>query len=272
MEGGGLEILKKDAYVVAVVPALVFFGVYAYEVGRFQFLKLPFAFISLPVNRLLVGGILVGLMTALILALTVWTWRSWISLSRMRGIAVGAASALILFSLPLTLWSVNEPSVRPLLVAIAIVGGGAGAFIYQHLMGVFQQESFEWLLRRFPDVPDGSRAVRFANALQRFLHDEIIPGQFLLIPMLFAWSAISFAGLGFAVERHSTDRLCVGDQMVAALSGEHLLLKDVDPHFSVISDETRIAPLGDQDFRPCKFKSVSGGNGLNFDRLNFPAF
>lgn len=69
---GSLDLHRRDAYIVAVAPAVVFLGVYAYENGRYYFLKVAPEFIDLSLNRLLAGGAVIGALAVTLVGFTLW--------------------------------------------------------------------------------------------------------------------------------------------------------------------------------------------------------
>lgn len=77
-----MQLLKREAVLLALAPALGVLGVYAYESGRYRFLKVPTMLIDLPINRLLMGGVAIAVLVTLLLmvvgVLLKWmVGRSW---------------------------------------------------------------------------------------------------------------------------------------------------------------------------------------------------
>ncbi|WP_343368946.1 hypothetical protein AASM09_08630 [Stenotrophomonas maltophilia] len=77
-----MQLLKREAVLLALAPALGMLGVYAYESGRYRFLKVPSMLIDLPINRLLMGGVAIAVLVTLLLmvigVLLKWmVGRSW---------------------------------------------------------------------------------------------------------------------------------------------------------------------------------------------------
>ncbi|OUL16488.1 hypothetical protein B0X78_04410 [bacterium AM6] len=104
-----MDLHRRDAYIVAVAPAVVFLGVYAYERGRYYFLRVAPDFIDLSLNRLLAGGAAVGALSATLVGLTIWMWKYSASRGVKEKIFAALLATAVFLALPIGLWLQKLP-------------------------------------------------------------------------------------------------------------------------------------------------------------------
>ncbi|KUJ01703.1 hypothetical protein AR275_25710 [Stenotrophomonas maltophilia] len=274
MGAATLKLLKNDAYVVAMAPAVVFLGVYAYERGRYHFLKMPSEFIDLSANRLLAGGAVIGALVIALLGIGMWAWESARVKESWREFLAMLLVAIIFVGLPLGLWLSELPSLDHFRAQ-----GGVPAKDWATLVTglVIIARVILTFLAHLP--PSGHAAVSAAGgavkkgAGQRMTRYQLdsklsVVRQFNWVVMtagavLAIWTASVFAGLGFAVERATSNRLCYQNKLVADIHGEFLLVKPFDPESGQLSDGVSIFELQGASLTACAPR-LQGGKGLSF--------
>lgn len=257
--GPGLEILKKDAYVIALAPAVVFSGVYAYEFGRYHHLRIPASFIDLSINRLLAGGAMIGLLMVSLLGLSAWAWLTAARNGASAKLGAGLLITSVFLTVPVVCWTTTVPhfiDMSKLLTVLSSVGTILVTWVQL------------WSARRWP-----LRTYRRAT-IRRQAWELVGAGLFIPIPflnvivalILLAWTATAFAGLGFFVERQSTDRLCLGADLVASARNDQLILKPFDVGTGVIAPTVKFVGIEGAELAPCSPKLV-GGTGLDLSQM-----
>lgn len=239
-----MEFLRKDAYVVAVAPAVVFLGVYAHELGRYYYLRIPASFIDLSINRVLAGGVLIGALAAILIGLAVWAWRLGGRAGELGSFLAAIVVATIYFTLPLALWMSRAPQGGEWSELLAIVTGIGSVGIK-----LAQKVTWHWVTRS--DSGEALHSGLFKSA----------PSKGLLVGLLLLWTLVVFAGLGFAVERHKTSRQCVADSFIADVRGDVLILKKIVGPKHEVSSSTRFVPVEGADLVDCAMEMV-GAPGL----------
>lgn len=106
-----MDLARRDAYVLAAAPALVFLGVYAYERGRYYYLRVAPDFIDISVNRLLAGGAMVGVLSIMLVGLTLWMWNYSSSRGKNAKWIAASLAAMVFLALPTALWLERLPRI-----------------------------------------------------------------------------------------------------------------------------------------------------------------
>jgi hypothetical protein len=106
-----VDLARRDAYVLAAAPAMLFLGVYAYERGRYYYLRVAPDFIDISVNRLLAGGAMVGVLSIMLVGLTLWMWNYSSSRGKNAKWIAASLAAMVFLALPTALWVERLPRV-----------------------------------------------------------------------------------------------------------------------------------------------------------------
>jgi hypothetical protein len=256
----GLEILKKEAYVVALAPVVMFLGVFAYELGRYRYLKIPAPFIDLSINRLLAGGVVTGILAGALVSVTVWAWRISKGPNKLPSFGAALIVTVILFALPLLFWSTELPwqdlpkwpereAAPAWIQAVATV-----------LIAVATQVVSQASAKRERALLDILSKVRVLNALDaKDMKAEIektprSASMWLrggVVASMLVWTAVIFAGLGFTAERYTKQRMCLNGDLVGDVHGDHIILKAFDRHSGVIAEEVKFVGLENAQLTPC---------------------
>lgn len=250
-----MEFLRKDAYVVAVAPAVVFLGVYAYELGRYYYLRIPASFIDVSVNRLLAGGALIGTLTAILIGLAAWAWKIAGKVDFFGKFLAAVFVSMIYFTLPFALWMSRAPQGaewQELLSIVTSVGTGAIAII---------QAALTWYWRREERAKLGEPPATPASPAPHSGLFKSVLVKGLLVGLLLVWTLAVFAGLGFTVERHSPSRQCTGDSFVADVRGDTLVLKKIAGPSGEVSSSTRFVAVEGAELFACS-PALEGSPGL----------
>jgi hypothetical protein len=227
----------REAYVLALAPAVGLFCVNRYEAGRFAYLGIPTEFIDLPITRLIAGGtaiVVLGAMLFVMVRSAVLRIRSKSGLARFVG---GFLLAFALLGIP------------QLLMASTIPG-----FVWSFLLPLCMVAA----------VTGDSKKPKKDEADVSLLDG---PGImfFLGLVGLLAWMIFSF---GFFLERGSADRLCLRgepDAFVAAFYGERAIVKHVDGQSRRLKPGIELRDIGERiRLETCSMK-VIGMPGF-FDR------
>lgn len=247
-----MEFLRKDAYVVAVAPAVVFLGVYAYELGRYYFLGIPASFIDVSVNRLLASGAIVGALAAVLIGLATWAWKLNVPLGGVWRVPAATAIATIYLTLPFALWLSRAPFNTASYWTLVSVTA-AGAAIVSAAQALILRHHAEVMLQSMRDGED------LSNHNWSELPPILTSGA--VVALLLVWTLAAFAGLGYFVERKTTKRQCVGNAFVADVRGDILVLKDFAPSNGKILRSTRFLGVEGATISECSLQVV-GAPGL----------
>lgn len=290
-----MDLHRRDAYIVAVAPAVVFLGVYAYENGRYYFLKVAPEFIDLSLNRLLAGGAVIGALAVTLVGFTLWMWR-YSANGRLDKRLLAAFLALSVFvALPVLLWLQEVPSFLiksgpPTLLkdVIAMLVGFVSFAVASAVVDVVRRsvERTNIAARIAAINANRSADIGAKGAIGRAAKDEadtevqgvpqiqagkqlskrapvafLSPWKFLAAIGLLFWTAVVFAGLGYRVERSYNSRLCLADRFVADVRGDSLLLKSFNPKTGEILSPIEVVETNGIDLDKCSPRLV-GASGL----------
>ncbi|MCI1123281.1 hypothetical protein [Stenotrophomonas maltophilia] len=250
-----MEFLRKDAYVVAVAPAVVFLGVYAYELGRYYYLRIPASFIDVSVNRLLAGGALIGTLTAILIGLAAWAWKLADKVGFLGKFFAAVFVSMIYFTLPFALWMSRAPQGaewKELLSMVTSAGTVAIAII---------QWTLTWYWHREERLNSGEPPAAPASGAPHSGLFQSVLVKGVLVGLLLVWTLAVFAGLGFTVERHSSSRQCTEDSFVADVRGDTLVLKKIGRPSGEVSSSTRFVAVEGAELFACS-PAVDGSPGL----------
>ncbi|WP_428959641.1 hypothetical protein ACQR53_11825 [Xanthomonas oryzae] len=191
-----MQLLKREAVLLALAPALGMLGVYAYESGRYRFLKVPSLLIDLPINRLLMGGVAIAVLVTLLLmvigVLLKWmVGRSWFA----RFLTMFVVFYIFL-GLPLLLYATTlKGALSSLIVPVCFALSGVSEMEKKVATNTEDRKVLPWL----PDA------------------------LFLAFGVLLTSWLIS--GFGFWNERMAGDRICQGGSLVAGVYRDNLIIK-----------------------------------------------
>lgn len=290
-----MDLHRRDAYVLAVAPAMMFLGVYAYERGRYYFLRIAPDFIDLSVNRLLAGGAVIGALALTLVGLTLWVWRH----SATKGWDAKYLAALLAMSvflaLPIGLWLQEIPQFPAgklegtnLQRFLSMLAGGIAGVVTSFLINVVRRKverqraaakEIEEAIRQYAEANAldlGRRGLNASEYQEALAHESnarlrvpswgsrlalLVPWRPLGSVALVVWIAIVFAGLGYRVERSSVSRLCVSDHFVADVHGDNLILKKYDPKSGDILSPIKVVEIHGVDLDSCRPRLV-GAKGF----------
>ncbi|WP_372484174.1 hypothetical protein AB9H29_14525 [Stenotrophomonas sepilia] len=247
-----MEFLRKDTYVVAAAPAVVFLGVYAYELGRYYFLRVPASFIDVSVNRLLASGAIVGALAAVLMGLATWAWKLYFPIGGVWRAIAATAIAMIYFTLPFALWLSRAPINGDGYWTLLSVTG-AGASVVSAVQALILRHHSEALVQSMRDGKDPS--TYNWSGLPPILTSGVV------VALMLVWTLAAFAGLGYFVERRTTERQCVGSAFVADVRGDTLVLKDFVRSDGEILRTTRFLGVEGATLSACSLQLV-GAPGL----------
>lgn len=227
-----MQLLKREAVVLALAPALGVLGVYAYESGRYRFLKVPAMLIDLPLNRLLMGGVAIAVLVTLLLMIigVLLKWmigRSWFA----RFLTLFVVFYIFL-GLPGLLYSTTVQGAFSSL--IVPVGFALSAVVEPEKKASGSVESRKVL----PWLPD-ALFLAFGALLTSWL----------------------ISGFGFWNERMGGNRLCQHESLVAGSYGDNLVLKSLPKPGAELDEAVTLVPAAGAVLSSCN-PSFVGGRGI----------
>jgi hypothetical protein len=228
-----MQLLKREAVLLALAPALGMLGVYAYESGRYRFLKVPSMLIDLPINRLLMGGVAIAVLVTLLLmvigVLLKWmVGRSWFA----RFLTMFVVFYIFL-GLPALLYSTTMQGALSSLIVPACFA----------LSGVSEPE----------------KKVT-ANDEDRKVLPWLPDALFLAFGALLTSWLVS--GFGFWNERMGGGRLCQNGSLVAGAYRDNLILKALPSPGAELDETVTLVPAAGAALRECN-PSFIGGRGIS---------
>ncbi|WP_312737339.1 hypothetical protein [Stenotrophomonas sp.] len=281
-----------DAYIVALAPAVVFLGVYAYERGRYYFLRVAPDFIDLSLNRLLAGGVVVGALSIALVGLTLWIWQYSASKGRSEKVFAAMLATIVFLALPIGLWLQALPKFSATSETVAAYGQALATLVamFVSVTTVYQGRraarhikvhvrTYERAMRSAYDArADGVAASEIEGGKQKLGIGEALastvpsvgnfesflsrfPWKVVGGIALLLWTAAVFAGLGYRVERSYVHRLCRADSFVADVHGDSLILKGFDPTTGQILSPVKVVDLKGMDLDTCSPRLI-GETGL----------
>ncbi|NJC30114.1 hypothetical protein GGR79_001581 [Xanthomonas arboricola] len=228
-----MQLLKREAVLLALAPALGMLGVYAYESGRYRFLKVPSLLIDLPINRLLMGGVAIAvLVTLLLMAIGVllkWmVGRSWFA----RFLTMFVVFYIFL-GLPLLLYTTTlKGALSSLIVPVCFALSGVSEMEKKVTTNTEDRKVLPWL----PDA------------------------LFLAFGVLLTSWLIS--GFGFWNERMAGDRICQNGSLVVGVYRDNLIIKALPKPGAELDDAVTLVSAAGAVLRECS-PSFVGGRGVS---------
>ncbi|WP_146096850.1 hypothetical protein [Xanthomonas arboricola] len=240
-----MESLKKDTILIAVATPLTFLGVYAYESGRYRYLKVPSDLIDLPVNRLLMGGAAIAFLFTMLIAAMAWIRQKLIGQSRFSAFFSYFSVAFLLFGLPSLFYSTTLPEVGlSLIVSLAFAYSG-------------------YIEKDKPDPAgesgenkEGAQPIKNSGW---YIHtpDMLFSGFLLLL------SCWTVSGFGYLNERMTGRRSCAQKMIVAGTIGDNLILKSFSEKTGIISKSVKLHPMENAEIYECS-PVLIGGKGYGW--------
>ncbi len=229
-----MQFLKKEAVLLALAPALGMLGVYAYESGRYRFLKVPSMLIDLPVNRLLMGGVAIAVLVTMLLLLIDLLVEWIVGRSRFESFIVMFVVFYIFAGLPSLLYSSTRQGalcslIIPILLALNTFLGLASS----------KKKSDDDARKVLPWIPD---AIFFA-----------------IFALLTSWL---ISGFGFWAEKLGGRRLCYEDSLVAGTYRDSLILKAIPPAGGRLDGAVKLVQADNVKLRDCA-PEIIGGTGIS---------
>lgn len=293
-----MDLHRRDAYVVAMAPAVVFLGVYAYERGRYYFLKVAPEFIDLSMNRLLAGGAVIGALAVTLVGLTLWMWKYSASGGRYQRLFAAFLALSVFVTLPMALWLQELPPLPASTRfgtlfedSLAILSGMVASYTVSAGIDSVRRK-LERAKRRLRKVKDAAHrsddthghdvSVQAARAEdESVVNDDstirsenpeadrslgafvasVVSWKSIGAIALLTWTALVFAGLGYRMERSYGTRVCVADRFVADVHGDSLLLKSFNPKTGEILSPIKVVEMNGVDLDNCSPRLI-GARGL----------
>lgn len=227
-----MQLLKREAVLLALAPALGMLGVYAYESGRYRFLKVPSMLIDLPINRLLMGGVAIAVLVTLLLMVigVLLKWmigRSWFA----RFLTMFVVFYIFL-GLPALLYSTT---LQGALSSLIVPVGFALSAISEAEKKVSANGEDRKVLPWLPDA--------------LFLASGVLLTSWLI------------SGFGFWNERMGGGRLCQDGFLVAGAYRDNLILKTLPKPGAELDETVKLVPAAGAVLRECN-PSFIGGRGI----------
>lgn len=227
-----MQLLKREAVLVALAPALGMLGVYAYESGRYRFLKVPSMLIDLPINRLLMGGVAIAVLVTLLLMIVgvLLKWmvgRSWFA----RFLTLFVVFYIFL-GLPALLYSTTvQGALSSLIVPVGFALSAISESAKKVSVNGEDRKALPWL-------PD---ALLLAFGM-----------------LLTSWL---ISGFGFWNERMAGSRLCQNGSLVAGAYRDNLILKTLPKPGAELDETVTLVAAAGAVLRECNPPFV-GGRGI----------
>jgi len=227
-----MQLLKKEAVALALAPALGMLGVYAYESGRYRFLKVPSMLIDLPINRLLMGGVAIAVLVTLLLMVIGVLLKWMIGRSLFARFLTMFVVFYIFLGLPPLLYSTT---VQGALSSLIVPVGFALSAISESEKKVGADGEGRKVLPWLPD------ALLLAFGV-----------------LLTSWL---ISGFGFWNERMGGGRLCQDGSLVAGAYGDNLILKTLPKSGAELDETVTLVPAAGAVLHECNPPFV-GGRGI----------
>lgn len=274
---------------------MVFLGVYAYERGRYYFLRIAPDFIDLSLNRLLAGGAMVGALSVTLVGLTLWMWKHSANGGVYEKLLAAFLATTVFLALPIGLWLQTLPQLprvtgpdtafhRLLSMLVGIAVGIMVSVAVDQLRSLVDRLMAMVARARVVDLRSILDPAKVKNKSAAGIYScagikvvsvivfrlwlaslasivSVVPWKTVGGIALLVWTAGVFAGLGYRVERSYTTRLCLADRFVADVHGDNLLLKSFDPKTGQILSPLRIVETKGVDLDSCSPRLV-GATGL----------
>lgn len=216
MTEGNSNWTHREAYVLALVPALGLACVHVYEMGRFSFLGIPFQLIDLPVTRLIAGGTAITIFVAMTIGFIQWSQRRLWGKSGFRRFLSVFATCFVLVGLPQLLQvTTRNGFVWAVLLPLAL----AMSYISSE-----ETPKTATLIAEADSSEVDSKNRKSEARKQKPNEDKQTPPEtpnavaFLILAGLIAWSIFS---MGFFSERLTSDRMCIEGSKVSFVAGFH---------------------------------------------------
>lgn len=234
-----MQFLKREAVLLALLPALGMVGVYAYESGRYRYLKVPSMLIDLPLNRLLMGGVAIAVLMTCILMMIGLLLKRMAGRSKFSRFLTLYVVFFILLGLP------------PLLYA-STLSGVISAFVLPTCLAIagFITPKDE----KKPSAGEDRSALPW-------LSDAIF---FALTALSTSWL---IGGFGYWTEKSGVVRVCQENQLVAGLYRDNLIVKSLPKSGAELGDEVRLVPAAGALLQECS-PTFIGGRGISVGEEN----
>ncbi|WP_159094806.1 hypothetical protein [Stenotrophomonas sp. ESTM1D_MKCIP4_1] len=274
-----MDLYRRDAYVLAIGPAVVFLGVYAYERGRYYFLKVAPEFIDLSVNRLLAGGAVIGALAVTLVGLTLWMWKYSATGGRYQRLFAAFLALSVFATLPMALWLQEVPPLPASTKSgtffgdfLSVLSGVVASYAASASIDTVRRKIERSKIKVEPEQDTGvienpnvelriPEAHRSSAESVGALLASLVPWKSMGVVALLIWTAIVFAGLGYRVERSYEGRICVADRFVADVHGDSLLLKSFNPKTGEILSPIKVVEINGVDVDNCSPRLI-GARGL----------
>lgn len=212
----------KEAYALALAPAVGLFCVDRYEAGRFYYLQIPSELVDLPLPRLIAGGTALTLLALLFFVFVNSARNNLTAKSGFKRFFGAFFLFFPLFGLPL-LFMAGTSSAVLWSLALPVVAAG---------------------------VASNEPASKRYESKSGF---EL--GPIFFLSLLLVWLLYSF---GYFVERQTSNRLCfAGDKasFVANVYGDRAIIKRINPASHVLLPEVEIRDISSLPaLTKCQFK------------------
>lgn len=234
-----MQFLKREAVLLALLPALGMVGVYAYESGRYRYLKVPSMLIDLPLNRLLMGGVAIAVLTTCLLMMIGLLLKRMAGRSNFSRFLTLYVVFFIFFGLPPLLYS-------------STLSGAISAFVLPTCLAI---SGF------ITPKDEGKSSAGEDRKTLPWLPDAIF---FALTALSTSWL---IGGFGYWAEKSGVVRLCQGNQLVAGLYRDNLIVKNLPKSGAELGDEVRSVPAAGALLREYS-PNLIGGRGISVGETN----